>query len=34
VTLPIQQNPPYFPVLCFRFTNSCILEQDKFQAHL
>jgi hypothetical protein len=34
LTLPIQQNPPYFPVLRFRFTNSCILAQDKFQAHL
>ena len=33
LTLPIQQNPPYFPVLRFRFTNSCILAQDKFQAH-
>ena len=34
MTLPIQQNPPYFPVLRFCFTNSCILTQDKFQAHL
>jgi hypothetical protein len=32
--LPIRQNPPHFPVLRFRFTNSCIQEQDKFQAHL
>jgi len=34
LTLPVQQNPPHFPVLGFRFTNSSFLVQDKFQAHL